>query len=207
MIPGRRDGRVGGRLHVCFDIGLLREAAVHSVLVGVLYPVGRWSNVERAGMLQAGRCAGETLEAGQFFQRDIELDDRALRLEMRDAFEKAFIQFGIRAELQEGAFGIGVRENRPGSHLFAILQPHAFGLAVMHQYLGDRRIGANHRAVRLGGYRHSEADASHAAAHVSPHAVFTVDLAKHMVPGDVDRTRGLWPDKGTYHTLSCPGCA
>ena len=77
MIPGRRDSGVGGRLHIRFDIRLLRETAMHGVFISVLHPVGGRCEIERACMLQTGRCARQTLEAGQFFQRDVELDDRS----------------------------------------------------------------------------------------------------------------------------------
>src|SRR6202011_5222724 len=82
VVASGRDCGIGRRLHIGLDVGLLREATMHGIFIGILYPIGRWTDIERTGVLQPWSCTGEALETGQFFQRDIELNHSALGLEM-----------------------------------------------------------------------------------------------------------------------------
>src|SRR6266700_5919455 len=110
------------------------------------------------------------------------------------------IKFSISTELQEGALGISIGENRPRAQFLAIFQAHPFGSPVMDQNLLDWRVGANHCAMRLGRCRHRKTDTSHAPAHVAPHTMFAVDLAKHVVPMDIHLSRCFGANEGTNDT-------
>src|SRR5437764_14808678 len=59
--------------------------------------------------------------------------------------------------------------------------------------------------MSFGGCRHGKTNASHTAACISPHAVFSIDLAKHMMPHNVYRARRLWANKGADDALTCKG--
>ncbi len=149
MFTRGRDRGISGGLHVCLDVGLARELAMCSILVRLLYPVGRGTDLARARVLQGWRCAWQAGEAGQLLQRNVDFDHRAIGLERGDAFEKVLIQVSIGAELQESSFGIGVREDRPGAYLFATLQAHPFGATIVHEQACDALVGADRHALHL----------------------------------------------------------
>src|SRR5207237_6026307 len=135
------------------------------------------------------------------------LDYGTVCFELRDAFEETLIKSSISTELQEGMFRVNIWKNSGGPELFTVLQAYTFGPSIMDKDSGNRAIGANDCPVGFSGCRQSKTNAPHTATYIAPHAVHSIDLAKHMVPGDIDRTGCFRADKGTYHTLSCPSSA
>src|SRR5258706_16368292 len=111
MVTGRRDSGVCCRLHIRLNIRFARKFTALCILESLLHPIRSWADVKRTGMLQTRGCTWDTLKTRQFFQCDIQFDYAALSFEMRDTFEKALIEFCIGAKLQEGTFGIGIRQN------------------------------------------------------------------------------------------------
>src|SRR5207248_8817083 len=99
VVVSRRDSRIGCRLHIGLDIGLLREFTPLGVLECLLHPIRGWSDVKRSSMLQSGVSTGKTLKTGQLFQGDVELDHSALCLETRDSFEKTLVESSVSAKL------------------------------------------------------------------------------------------------------------
>src|SRR5262249_23100948 len=82
-------------------------------------------------------------------------------------------------------------EHSTGAQLLAVLQAYALSTAIIYQHFGDARVGADGCAMCLGSGGQGKANAPHAATYISPHAFLAVDLAKHVVPHDVDRTGRL----------------
>ncbi len=136
-----------------------------------------------------GSGAGNRGKIGELGEEQVDLAARAGVVDVPDGLHEGLGQSARFHELEERDVRVHPRRHPGRVDLGAILQGHTPHRPVLHQDPDHLGIGLDLRTLLPRGAGDRIADASHATAHVAPHAADPVALAHHVMEQDVGRPR------------------
>ncbi len=191
---------LGGGLNVDIHEWEPRRIAPLAVFPGCLEVVDRWIDDDSAGVLNAHLFPWHRGEIGQLSHADQQLDDRPLDAHLLDPGDQVGRQVRGAHHAEEGAMGIGIRDDDWRSKASPIGQTNAGRGAIRELDFFDFSRGQNLDTAVPAGVRQRLRDRAHASAHKTPCALVPIDRSNQMMELDIGSARIAWTSVDSDHT-------